>query len=369
MHFSLNVISCLLPLVAVISCQSRGADPVDSMPDDAAGIVARNQPALVDTVYLQPSVFSHFITAQGKLSSLQQAVITSPLSGLLLQCHATNGATIAAGGTIASFDTRQLAMQLERAQLKIFNAQKEYESQLLGYEQLLLEKTPAQVADIKEKLRISTGLADALQDEKEVRYALQQAVIKAPFAGRYAQVKVSGGQTVNAGMELFTLYNPSQMVMQAQVLESQVHVLQKGMPATVTLLGAEATPLRASLYDIDPLVNEQGMVLVNLLMQQALQGLKLYPGMHGSAIISMPQHASLVVPRNAVVYRSGKAVVFSYEAGKAKWNYVTVAGDNGEAISISDGLKAGMSIITSNNLQLAHDAPVSPQAKPVGGRP
>ena len=80
--------------------------------------------------------------------------------------------------------------------------------------------------------------------------------------------------------------------------------------------------------------------------------------MNCSATITVPLQKCIVVPKQAVVMRSGKAVVFSLENDKAKWNYVTVGRDNGKEVEITEGLEPGMKVIVSNNLQLAHDAPV-----------
>ena len=80
--------------------------------------------------------------------------------------------------------------------------------------------------------------------------------------------------------------------------------------------------------------------------------------MNARAIIRAPQSNSLVVPKDAVVYRSGRAVVFTIENNESKWNYVEVGKDNGQEIEILDGIKPGSTVITTNNLQLAHQAPV-----------
>ena len=80
--------------------------------------------------------------------------------------------------------------------------------------------------------------------------------------------------------------------------------------------------------------------------------------MNCTAVIKAPASRSLIVPKEAVVMRSGKAVVFTLQDGKAKWNYVAVGKDNGKEVEIKEGVTAGQKVITTNNLQLAHDAPV-----------
>lgn len=86
--------------------------------------------------------------------------------------------------------------------------------------------------------------------------------------------------------------------------------------------------------------------------------------MNCSVTINLPSGNTLIVPREALVMRSDRPVVFTLVNDKAKWNYVTVGRTNGKDVEITGGLKAGEQVITSNNLQLAHDAPVSQSKAP-----
>ena len=80
--------------------------------------------------------------------------------------------------------------------------------------------------------------------------------------------------------------------------------------------------------------------------------------MNARAVIRAPQNNNLVVPKEAVVYRSGRPVVFTIENNEAIWNYIEVGKDNGREIEVLDGIQADQTVITSNNVQLAHQAPV-----------
>ena len=67
----------------------------------------------------------------------------------------------------------------------------------------------------------------------------------------------------------------------------------------------------------------------------------------------------LVVPKTAVVLRSGKKVVFTLSSGKAVWNYVQTGLENATHCTILEGLKEGDTVIVSGNINLAHEAPVT----------
>jgi RND family efflux transporter MFP subunit len=313
----------------------------------------------VTTAKTEFRAFQYLITSNGKIKSLHELLITSENGGKVSICKAETGAFFPAGSVIAQLETTPLKYKLQRAQSERFNAQKDYESQLLGYGNLLKDKTEEQADTIRQKLKISTGLVAAEDDIKEAQYELSRAIIRAPFSGILADVKVQQGEQLKAGQELFRIYDPNNLFLEVKILEADIALVKKGMQATIASLSAPEQQYVAEVYEINPYVDENGMVLIKLKIQTSkLKAHTLFPGMNCTATIKIPFERSIVVPKEAVVIRSGKTVVFTIEDGKAKWNYVTVSRDNGKEVEIKDGLKAGAIVITSNNLQLAHDAPV-----------
>ncbi len=50
--------------------------------------------------------------------------------------------------------------------------------------------------------------------------------------------------------------------------------------------------------------------------------------------------------------------MFTLDGNKAMWNYVTTGLENLNEYTVTDGLTSGMTVITSGNVNLAHEAPV-----------
>lgn len=353
-------------LIAVQSCNDvkpqRQEELQTSNPDSAALRITD-----VATQRIDNGLFTYHIEATGKLQSLSDYTVVAEAGGMLEFFPVSTGSRIEAGQVIARFGTEALRLRVERAKLQVFNAQKEYESQLLGYDKLLQGISDTEKANIKEKLRISSGLLPALQDIKEAEHEMTKAVIKAPFSGIAANVLVQKGQQIKPGMELCRLYNPEQLVMAAKILETDLGLIQSDIKVNVHPLGA-SKPIGAKLHSINPLVDESGMVTVYLKLQGG--GQRLFVGMNTRAEISAPATPALTVPRDALVYRGGRAVVFTLVNGLAKWNYVTTRRENGSEVEVIEGLKAGDEVIISNNIQLAHDAPVKKVLAPArGGQP
>jgi hypothetical protein len=171
-----------------------------------------------------------------------------------------------------------------------------------------------------------------------------------------ASIKFKKGSLVMRNQEFSVLIGGEQLMLRVKVLESDIPLISLNQKAEIYPVSNSQEALNGRVLAINPLVDESGLVQVSVLMNAQRN---LLPGMNARAIIRAPQSNSLVVPKDALVYRSGRAVVFTVENGKeSKWNYVVPGKDNGEEVEILEGLEANTTVITTNNLQLAHQAPV-----------
>jgi membrane fusion protein, multidrug efflux system len=348
-------LSCLVSFFLYTNCNSstatRDTEPVIQNLPDSSYTLVNSAPVLAKR-------FEYIIQSNGKVESVKEELVISENGGKLTECYAGTGKIFSAGSPIARFETAAVQHKLERARLSLFNNTREYESQLLGYENLLKDKTSEQAEDIRQKLRISSGLASAEQDIKEANYELTKAVIKAPFTGMLADVKVHAGQQVRPGQELFRIYDPVNLLLSVKVLESDIALLKKGTAALVLPVADPSGKIEAAVYEMNPYVDDNGMVTVKLRLNTGKGKRVIFPGMNCAAVIKVPFDQTLVVPKDAVVMRDGKAVVFTLENGRTKWNYVVTGRENNTELEIKEGLREGDLVIVTNNIQLSHDAPV-----------
>ncbi|MDP1843255.1 MAG: efflux RND transporter periplasmic adaptor subunit [Sediminibacterium sp.] len=257
--------------------------------------------------------FNFLISSSGKIVSKREDLVNSPINGKLITCIAVDGKSVLKNEVIVQFDTRPILFKKERAILHKYNTEKEYESVLLGYENLLKGKNEASADSIKNKLRIGVGLADAQQDLVEANYELMNAQVIAPFNGLIANVLVHSGQTVKSGQEMFRIYDPNELFLTIKVLESDLSLIKLGFVAQIFPLSFEKEHYSATVASINPYVEETGMIVVLLRVDNAHgpAGNRLFPGMNCTATISIPCPSSIVVPKEAIVNRSGRSVVFT----------------------------------------------------------
>jgi len=85
---------------------------------------------------------------------------------------------------------------------------------------------------------------------------------------------------------------------------------------------------------------------------------RLIDGMNVRVVIRKPVPDRLVVPKEALVIRQGKDVIFVRQDSLAIWKYVTVEFENSKSISVKEGLEPGDLVIISGNVNLAHETTV-----------
>ena len=111
------------------------------------------------------------------------------------------------------------------------------------------------------------------------------------------------------------------------------------------------------ISEINPLVDQNGLIKIKAKINHPNRF--LFDGMHVKVLINQPVRDLIVIPKEALVLRSNREVVFTLKNGAAKWNYVELADENSDSYAIKEGLSLGDTIILSGNMNLSHDAKVT----------
>ncbi|SHN00657.1 RND family efflux transporter, MFP subunit [Cyclobacterium lianum] len=299
--------------------------------------------------------FDYLINATGKIEAANEVMVIVERPGYLLDVVVQEGQQVAEGDLIARLDKTESQMEWNRAQVDLRSATAEYQSRRIAadVETYLLDSLGNSERD--EFWKASSGLLAAEIAVKEAERNLEKTDIKAPISGAIADLQLKKGSLVNAGDEVCLVLSTGLLEMKVKVLESDIGFVDKGHSAEVYPVSGTGVGITGKVSSINPRVDENGLVQVTLTLNQSG---RLLPGMNARAVIRSPQNNSLVVPKEAVVYRSGRPVVFTIDNNEAIWNYVEVGKDNGREMEILDGLVASQQVIISNNVQLAHQAPV-----------
>ncbi len=347
MKIKVNIQISLLAIL--LGCSSGTGKIAEPDPENLRTEFAATEVQIMEA---EKRPFVYYIHSNGKIIAGNEVHIQLRTSGLIENINVQEGDLVKKGKLLASLDDQDQKLNLKKAEAELKQRQLEYESQLLG---LGARQDSINKNDLIENIRILSGLTTAEIGYEEALLEFNKTFVRAPLSGVVSDIGIQSGNHASLNQELCVIYNPGNLMVKTEVLETDFEKLKDGLNAAISPVAADSS-YNAIIDHINPRVSENGTLKVTLRIKTPMG---LVPGMNVQVKFSVPYSENLIVPKSALVIRSGKEVVFVEENGLAKWKYVTSGLENGEEIEIIDGLNPGANVITSNNLQLAHDAPVS----------
>ncbi|MEQ9220509.1 MAG: efflux RND transporter periplasmic adaptor subunit [Cyclobacteriaceae bacterium] len=340
----------LFVLIALTSCQKLN-------PEKEAESVKRSYEAYLPEVLvveLERNDFNKELNSNGTLQAFRKADIRSEVSGRVTDVITVNGARIRAGSVILSLDDFVASQNVNQAQIALDQSAIELEDQLISYNMGM--DTASMKKEVLRNHKIKSGYAKALLDLQEAKRELVKTRITAPFSGRIAGLEVKQFNYVNAGDEICMLIDDSKFEVVFPVIESELSLLQTGQKVKVNPYAIDAV-YSGTITAINPMVNEHGLIKVKALIENT-DG-KLIEGLNVRVTTERQVKDQLVIPKEALVQRDGRKVVFTLkEDSTAYWNYVEVGLENADSYTITEGLKEKELIIVDGNINLAHESKV-----------
>jgi len=217
-----------------------------------------------------------------------------------------------------------------------------------------------------ELVKARSGLAEARAAMERAELDLEHTEIRAPYPGVVSGLTLAEGQQVRDDQVFCRLVDLRNLEARVDVLESDLAGLQTGRPALLAIPALGET-LQVTVDVLDPEIDAQSRTCP-VLMRFANPNGTVRPGMFVRASIAARVYPDcILVPREAVLTREGRPLVFRVEDGKAKWVYVKLGHSNDhsndkvveiERVLQGGPLEPGTRVIVSDHLTLSHDAPV-----------
>ena len=253
------------------------------------------------------------------------------------------------------YDQGELKRQLERGHL----TRGEYDDRLMELEMSALKEG----AFRSEVLEQRTGLADARMAEDRAKLNLDYTQIKAPFAGVVQGLTVVQGEILSPNAPICSVFDNSELEATVNVLEADLGNLTEGRPALLTIPATGET-LETSIDVISPNLDAATRTCEVILRFANPEG-RLRPGMFVRAQIAGWVHRDkLLAPKDALLIRDSRTLVFKKEGDRAKWLYVDTGLQNDNWVEITavhsgGSLAPGDDVVVSDHLTLAHEAKIT----------
>ena len=312
--------------------------------------------ASVGFVEIKEQKFYKEIESVGLVEPHNEYIFFSPVDSRLFELNVENGDFIEKNQVLGRLDSSEIIVKKYKLEYTLFASKKEYESKLLTYKNLLSNLKEDEISDIKKKLKLDVGLLQSEVELESVLKDLKSCIIGSPMSGRLVNLKVKKNEFVKKGQELFSIYDPTSIVLKAHILESNVSNVKIGCRVSISFFTGIGN-MNGVVSAINPIIDKNGLMQVSIKVVNA-NNLDLLPGMHLKCIFPINLQNGIVIPKEAIVFRNNRSIVFTIKNGYAKWNDVNVVSDNGKNVLVSGSIRIGDSVITSNNLQLVHDSPI-----------
>lgn len=360
-HIGLIALVCVTTLLGC--SRNKDATNTNETDDDGADsgdarieAATSSNAADVTVMTLKPTMFAYDIVSNGKASAGAYVDMTFNAGSTAIQTiNVKNGQHVAKGQIIAELDCFKLKNAVANAHTSLERAKIDLADALIGqgYDP---DKPDAIPADVMSLARLRSGVAQAEIQLSEDERALSDATLRAPFDGTIGNLFQKAGNLPDSSKPFCRVIASSGMEVEFQILESELLLIHNGDAVEVTPYTSDAT-YHGVVKSINPVVETTGLVKICATINGSSA---LFDGMNVRVSVKRNIQQALVVPKSAVLQRSGgKQVVFTNENDKAIWHYVTTSLENMNEYVVTDGLSEGDEVIISGNLNLAHEAPVN----------
>lgn len=343
----------LTVLGSTVGCKEQGEAKHDKYDTSASTKVFSN---VVTTKKVETTEFHMEIVSNGKVEAKNILGLAFEQSGIISDVYVNNGDHVSKGQILAKLNQAETRSAIEKAKLNCEESELQLRDFLIGQGYSYEKKD-----DIPENImRIALIKSGYLRSQKELeisRRQIEKATLRAPFDGVIANLKARKGSM--AGSEpVCDIISRKDMEVSFPVLQNEVEVIKRGTAINIRSFSDNEKTLSGKVLSINPIVDDNGQIMVRASVEPDA---RLITGMNVRILIHKNIAGQIVVPKTAVVERSGRKVVFSVEDGKACWHYVNIGLQNTGQYTVADGLEPGMEIVTSGAQNLSDGIPVKIQ--------
>ena len=342
----------IILLAAGLSCNQQQDEGGE------ASLARREHYAEVIEVRTTPATMGNFareLISNGRLRAVTEATVQFRVHEMIREVHVINGQRVRQGDLLAVLEEFPFRSRLDRALDQVEKTRLELEDVLLGHGYFLRDslRVPENIWNMA---RIRSGYNSALNELAEARYQMSGTRLTAPVSGIVAGLEARPHNHSSSYQNFCVIVDNSRLKARFPVLESETSMISEGMRVEIRPFANHGQSYTGRITGFDPRVDDQGMVTVRALVDNPGGG--LLDGMNVQVIVKREVPGQLIIPREALVLRQGRQVVFTLSDSIALWNYVETGLENSREFTITDGLREGQEVIISGNFNLAHETRV-----------
>jgi len=318
-------------------------------------------PTTVSSVTVKEEDWAPTLSAVGSISAVQGATIAAELGGVVSEIKFENGGVAKKGDVIMKLDASQEEALLRSAEAEAELGRQDLERTRGLASQKVVSKAELDAAESK------FNRLNAVVDQ--MRSNIRKKTLIAPFDGQLGIRQVNVGQMINPGQQVVPLTNLDPVFADFALPQQYLGQLTPGLEVHVTTDALPGRVFNGKLTAINSMVDSSTR---NITLQATLDNPDhvLRPGMFAKAEVTLPEkHKALIVPGSAISYAPFGDSVFVIEMKKdektgketqvIRQQFVRVGEARGDLVAITQGLKAGDTVVSTGVFKLRNGMTVT----------
>ncbi len=303
----------------------------------------------VNGYVVSPENFSNIISVSGNIEANEQVEIRSEVSGIVEKIYFKEGTNVAKGQLLFKVNDIELRAQLAQAVTRK-NLAGENERRA----KLLLEKE----AISQEEYDIASAEYRSLVSQTQLINAqIAKTAIKAPFSGKIGLRNISPGTYLTPTTVVTNLVSSSEVKITFSIPEKYANEIKINDYIEFNVSGTNEI-FKASIYAIEPSVDVATRTLLVRAKAMNKEG-KLIPGTYANVKLPLTEiNNALLIPSESIIPVQDGKKVFVAQKGLAQEVKIETGTRTEKLILVTQGLKAGDTIITSGIMSLKPETPI-----------
>ncbi len=313
-------------------------------------------PANVAITEIQTGMLAPTVAYQGTIYFKEVSQLATEVDGQVKEVLFEQGDRVAKGIPMVRLDGEILSKNLESAKASLRQRQTQFNQEQVRLErarELLADEvtTPQEYDDIRFNLEaLDHAISVARAETERLALELDRKVIRAPFDGVVVERQTEPGEWKSKGETIAVFALDMVHDVMVNIPESQLNWVQPGELVNVTLNDRAIPGEIIGIMPRGDVISRTFPVKIRVMNETGL-----LEGM--STTVQLPSglmQEALLVPRDAVMLRDGRSVVFTVNDNTtATLHQIEILGYSGRDVGVhANGLQAGMSVIIKGHERL-----------------
>jgi membrane fusion protein (multidrug efflux system) len=335
-----------ISFLILLSCEEKKKNT----PPPTAAAQRGNRPTQAEGFIVRTKTLSENIEVPGTLLPFEETEIRPEISGRVVYLNVPEGRFVSKGTVLARLFNGDLQAQLKKLQVQLEIAQQtaaRYKELLKigGVSQQEYDLTELQVNNLKADMQL-------------VSVDIYKTTIRAPYSGRIGLKSISTGAYVTPTTVITTISQVNKLKMEFTVPEKYSSNMKRGRVVNFTVAGTDqkfSSSIMATESNIE--ANTR-----TLKVRSVVDGShpSLVPGAFAKVTLKMDENnEALIVPTQAIIPQARNKRVIIYRDGTAKFEIVSTGIRDSSFVQITEGLKAGDTILTTGLLAIRPDSKIT----------